>query len=85
VLLLRLRGDSGFERGSGGGVATLHSTMGDSAFCQEYKVRIYSSLGFHSLLFEYEHFIMFAQPSFTVLKFFSQHNVLVGAFSVPPS
>jgi hypothetical protein len=83
-----LRG-GGFGRGGGGNVALTSptaltaATMGDSASAKNKKVRIpaLDSMRFFLIMnIVLGHFIMFAQPSSTVLKFFSQHNVLVGAF-----
>jgi hypothetical protein len=86
---LLLRG-GGFARGGGGNVAltnptalTAAVTMSDSASAKNKKVRIpaLDSMRFFLIMnIVLGHFIMFAQPSSTVLKFFSQHNVLVGAF-----
>jgi hypothetical protein len=90
---LLLRG-GGFGRRGGGGEnvaltsptalsAATAATMSDSASAKNKKVRIpaLDSMRFFLIMnIVLGHFIMFAQPSSTVLKFFSQHNVLVGAF-----
>lgn len=68
--------------------AIMAATTGTSAAAADpaaknKKVRIqaFDSMRFFLILnIVLGHFIMFAQPSPTVLKFFSQHNVLVGAF-----
>jgi hypothetical protein len=93
---LLLRGGGFGRGGGGGGIggnvavtsptaltAAAAATMSDSASAKNKKVRIpaLDSMRFFLIMnIVLGHFIMFAQPSSTVLKFFSQHNVLVGAF-----
>jgi hypothetical protein len=77
---LRLRGGTAVSAGPGATVVQ-QSDVAKTSATKKIRIQAFDSLRFFLIIqIVLGHFISFANPPKVVLNFFSQHNVLVGAF-----